>query len=119
MDHTRNLTLVFALYGNTIPVVSHGNDRILKVGPVFAVHHFVKLRMDAVGGKFHAPADGFKLGTRIVCNIPLFRKDASVYLFCRGLYGLKEIEIIVQGIGFFLFPLLCTPGFYAMYVVKK
>ena len=51
MHHTAHLALIFGFYGDTVAVITHGNDCILQKGTVSAVYHGSQLAMDFfVGG---------------------------------------------------------------------
>ena len=59
MHHTAYLALIFGLYGDTVAVITHGNDCILQKGTVSAVYHGSQLAMDFfIGGQLGA-ADTF------------------------------------------------------------
>ena len=51
MHHTAHLALIFGFYGDTVAVITHGNDCILQKGTVSAVYHGSQLAMDFfIGG---------------------------------------------------------------------
>ena len=52
MHHTAHLALIFGFYGDTVAVITHGNDCILQKGTVSAVYHRGQLAVDFfVGGQ--------------------------------------------------------------------
>ncbi len=71
MDHAGNLILVLRFYGNTIPVIAHGNDGVLEIGAAGASQHARKLGMDFLIGKPHAPADMLQCRAGIVADLVL------------------------------------------------
>ena len=72
MHHAAYLALIFGFYGDTVAVITHGNDCILQKSTVSAVYHGSQLAVDFfIGGQLGA-ADTFQTGTGIICHL-LFR----------------------------------------------
>ena len=77
MDHTRNGTLVLCLDGDTVTIVSHGDDGILQIGAICAGQHGIQLRMDLLAGLDHGAADAFQLRACVVRDF-LFGQDTAI-----------------------------------------
>ena len=76
VDHARNLSFVFSFDRNTVPAVSHGDHRILKIGTGVSVYQSGKLRMDPVIGYFHISSYLEQRRTCIITDL-IFRENAS------------------------------------------
>ena len=57
VDHTRDIAFVLRFHGNAVAVVAHGNDSVLEICAVTAVHHVCELAVDFFVGKIDASAD--------------------------------------------------------------
>ena len=57
MDHAGNLIFVFGFYGDTITVVTHSDDGILKIIPAGTVYHGSELAVNLLTGKGNAASD--------------------------------------------------------------
>ena len=71
MDHTGNLAFIFGFNRDTVAVVSHSDDCILKIASVGAIYHACKLGVDLFAGKSNGAAHVLKAGAGIICNFVL------------------------------------------------
>ena len=97
VDHTGNHGFILSLHGNTVSVVPHGDDGILKICLEGAVYHVTKLAVNLVTGLSDLASDGFKSAACIICDL-ILSGDTAVYLVCQLCERMKIFKVFIQRI---------------------
>ena len=69
MHHTRHLTLVFRLYGNTVSVIPHGDHCILQITAAGAIYHRQQMAVDPFSCHSNVSPDMLEIYAGIIRNL--------------------------------------------------
>ncbi len=99
MDQSLDLASIFCLYGNAIPVPSHGNNGILQIRTKRPIYQTGQGSVDLVIDLAHGPADPLKLRARIVADFILGQNTAVD--FCgQQAKGIQLLKKRIQAVAF-------------------